>query len=106
LLALARRNFVSAIETICALALANTPPGKEQEISEFVVAAQAFAAATPQPPWLAATTNDQQLLGNLSQAVATHTGVQAQGFPEVLNVLSGAAIKVKAATQTAIGTAV
>lgn len=106
LFALARRNFVHAVETICALALANTPPGKDQEIAEFVVSAQAFAAANPQPPWLATTTNDQQLLGNLSQAVATHSGVQAQGFPDVLNVLSGAAIKLKAAAQAAVGTAV
>lgn len=106
LVALAKRDFPTAVETISALALEHAPAGLEAQVAAFVVGAQAFAAANPQPAWLAATTTDLQLLGNLKQAMTGAPGVQAQGMDDVLNALSIIAVKIKDTGKKMIGTAV
>jgi hypothetical protein len=106
LVALAKRNFGNAVEMVCAMALDGTPTGMETDMAEFVVAAQGYAAANPNPPWLAATTTDFQFLGNLSQAVEGQANIQPQGFSKILTALNFVAAKLKSAAMGMAGKAV
>ena len=110
LLALAKKNFSNAVELIGAMALDNTPDGAETEVADFVNAGQAYAIANASPAWLATTSTDQQFLANLRLAVGNFASqqqiaVQAQGLDDVINVLSGAAAKLKEAADSMIGAA-
>lgn len=106
LLAFAKLGFRPAVEIIGAIALEHTPAGMEDKVAAFVIAAQAYAATNRNPEWLTTIENDDQLLGNLCQAITQDQHIQAQGLDDVLNFLSGAALKIKEAAIDMIGTAV
>jgi hypothetical protein len=106
LLALAKRDFPQAVEVLATLALEQASAGLEARVAEFVIAAQAFAAANPNPSWLANTQSDLQLLGNLNLAIAAQGGLQPQGLDDVVNALSTAATKLKNAAMGMVNTAV
>lgn len=106
LLGLARRDFRQAVEVIATLALGQTPSGLEDEVAEFVIASQAYAATHPNPPWLANTTTDSQLLGNLNLAISQEGGIQAQGLGDVINAVKTASVKLKDAALGLVGSAV
>lgn len=106
LVAFAKRGFLPAVETIGEIALEHTPVGMEADVAAFVVAVQEYATTNRTPAWLATTTTDLQLLSNLRLAIAPTTQVQAQGLDDILNFLSGTALKIKEAASGMIGTAV
>lgn len=105
LLALAGKSFPQAVELISSLAIEQAQDGQEAEIARFVLAAQAYAAENPNPPWLANLNTDDQLLGNLNLAITQQGGVQAQGIGDVVNAIKTAATKLKHAATGLIGTA-
>jgi hypothetical protein len=105
LLDLAMRDFPQAVELISSLAIDQATEGQEAEVAEFVLAAQAYAAENPTPPWLANLTTDDQLLGNLNLAITQRGGVQAQGISDVVNTIKTAATKLKTAATGLVGSA-
>lgn len=105
LLDLAKNDFPQAVELISSLAIDQAVDGQEAEVAEFVLAAQAYAAENPTPPWLGNLTTDDQLLGNLNLAITQQGGVQAQGIGDVVNAIKTAATKLKNAATGLVGTA-
>ena len=106
LVALAKHDFPVAMEIIGTLALEQASADQATETAEFVVAIQTLAEKDPNPRWLANTTTDGQLLGNLNLAVAQDNDIQAQGIGDVINAVKTAAAKLKEAAGNMIGSAV
>ncbi len=105
LIALAQRDFGQAVEVISSLALEQAAENLEKEVADFVLAAQAYAAAEPTPAWLGNLTTDDQLLGSLNLAITQQGGIQAQGLGDVINAIKTAANKLKTAATGLVGSA-
>jgi hypothetical protein len=108
LLTLAKRKSLAAsVDLVAMLVMQNPPAGKAAEVADFIVAAQGYAAANPQPAWLAATMTDEQLLNRLvtEAKTAASTGVQALGaFDFISGPLAAAGAKLKGAVTSAATT--
>jgi hypothetical protein len=103
---LAKRDFPNAVELMATMVLDHTPPGKEADAAQFAHAIQAYAAANPNPPWLATTGTDLQLAGNLSLAIQQQPGIEIQGLAEIANFFTGVVANVKSAAANLLGSAV
>ena len=102
-----KRSLTASVDLIASLVIQNPPAGKANEVADFVVAAQAYAAANPQPAWLAAVTTDEQLLNRLVTESKTAAGpaVQALGaFDFMTAPLAAAGAKLKGAVSAAATT--
>lgn len=92
---MAKQDFPLTVEVLTSLLLEDPPRGKETEIADFVVAAQAYALANASPSWLGTVTTDAQLIGNLKLAIAQHSPIQAQGLGSMINAVMLAAQHLK-----------
>ena len=108
LFTVARKSFPQAVQLITDLLLQNTTSGAAATDAEFIVQAQAYAAANPAPAWLAAVTSDEQFYNRLVTEV---TAAPAAGAPQALGVFSSVsnaiakgAAKLKSAVRSASGT--
>ena len=103
---MAKQDFPLAVEVLTSLLLEDPPQGKEADIADFVVAAQAFALANPSPNWLGTVATDEQLIGNLKLAVTQDNPIQAQGLGSMFNAVMLAAKHLKNSLKGLAGKAV
>ncbi len=102
-----RRSLMASVDLISTLVLQSPPAGKAGEVADFIVAAQGYATANPQPAWLATVTTDEQLLNRLvaEAKTAASTGVQTLGtFDFITGPLAAAGAKLKGAVSSAATT--
>ncbi|MCB0292048.1 MAG: hypothetical protein KDH97_17470 [Calditrichaeota bacterium] len=103
---MAKQDFPLAVEVLTSLLLEDPPRGKEADIADFVVAAQAYALTNPSPNWLGTVATDEQLIGNLKLAVTQDNPIQAQGLGSMFNAVMLAAKQLKNSLKGLAGKAV
>jgi hypothetical protein len=102
-----KKSLPQAVDLISDLLRQNPPAGKAAEVAEFIVTAQGYAAANPQPAWLATLSTDEQLLNRLvaESKTAAAPAVQALGaFDFITAPLAQAGAKLKGAVSSATAT--
>jgi hypothetical protein len=110
LLAVAQRSFPRAVDIIVELLLLSPGAATADQVADFILALQHYAAAyeppKPPPAWLANLQTDEQFHGRLIAETqnALAAGPQALGgFGAVGNALAAGAAKLKQATKAVAG---
>lgn len=104
LTALAKRDFVLAVDALAGMALSKTQKGKEKSTAAFVVAAQEYATKNPKPAWVAGIATDTQLIARLMKEISPAPSAQALGNP-FANILAPITTEAARLKQMATGAA-
>jgi pimeloyl-ACP methyl ester carboxylesterase len=105
-LTLARTSLPKAVLALSEVLIRASSDSSAQQVAAFVTSAQAYAEASPSPQWLAGLTTDTQFVAELVRQVkASDRGAEALGVADsILNPLSAAANRIKAAVSSAADT--